>query len=552
MAPEILRFIYFDGNFVMVSKEKKRFYDNFSRKELQNMCKQYGLPANKSHSDLEKSLITYLEEGINGSICNLQKTSQSKCNGSSINNRKAQRKTSQERFFSSSKDNFVEVMPQTKCRDKDDSSCPAENSLASAIESSPNVRFSSFEFYVRSEEGINLYVDLNSSPSDWTQRFKNEVHICENVQNNKCRSLHEDLGHLKEGGKEMRNSFWNIDAGEIKEGQIETRCSPNSKVSQNDHSELNEPENFETLTRFTIQPCTASVDVLEKSKEDQTPKSSEFNSTAHDNIISVADSCAKDGGTVVLDSDVIGAHHTKSVCDSAVNSISDDPLIPERLDHLNSNVSQHENTFLQNGCSDADPTVIYTGCSVSGSIDMQSSEVASCNKDASCSRCENSGLMSGFDTKNNTETEKTRLANLSEPDPNSYKKHLPALDEEREKSNILKETESSECSQFSKSSRKTCLSSHTLDTRGLQKRRIETDQSSYGRASAMFFRSTKPITRKDFPRRSMRLKSKLVDKFCTTIFLAVFVCASFEKQAVSEWTWATLKDRHIQFLMEKL
>ncbi|XP_062107816.1 uncharacterized protein LOC133818786 isoform X2 [Humulus lupulus] len=492
----------------MVNKEKKRFVDNLSRKELQSMCKQYGLPANKSHSDLEKSLIAYLEEGINGSICNLQKTSHSKCIGS-INHRKVQRKSSNERFLSSSRDNFVEIMPQTKCRDKDDGSCPAENALASTIESSPKVHFSSFEFYVRSEEGINLYVDLNSSPSDWTQRFKNEVHICENVQNNKCRSLHEDLGHLKEGGKEMRNSFWNINVGEIKEGQIETRSSPNSKGTKIDQSELDQLEKDETsLIPFTIQPSNASVDVLEKSKEDQNPKSSEFNSTAHDNIVSVADSCAKDDDTMVLDSDVIGAHHTKSVCDSAVNSMSDDPSSPERLDHLNFNMSQHKNTFLQNGCRHANPTVVHPGCSVSGSIDMQSSEVASCNKDASCSRCENSGLMNGFDRKNNSETEKKRLPNLSESDPKAHKKHLPVLSEEREKSSILNDRESSECSQLTKSSRKTSLSSHTLDTKGLQKRRIEADQSSYGRASAIFFRSTKPITRKDFPRRSMRLKSK--------------------------------------------
>lgn len=45
----------------MVNKAKKGFYDNLSRKELQNMCKLYGLPANRSHSELEKSLFAYLE-----------------------------------------------------------------------------------------------------------------------------------------------------------------------------------------------------------------------------------------------------------------------------------------------------------------------------------------------------------------------------------------------------------------------------------------------------------------------------------------------------------
>lgn len=323
----------------------------------------------------------------------------------------------------------MEIRPQTKYID--DGRCPADNGFASSIESSPKVHSSSFEFYVRSEEGINLYVDLNSSPSDWTQRFKNEVHICENVQNNKCRTLHEDLGYLKEGEKEMRNSFWNVNAQKIKDQQIKPRSSPSSKMTIDDQSELSQPEKGETsLIPFTIQPCKASVDVPSNLKEDQAPKSSELNSSALDNIISVADSCAKDEGTVVLGSDVIGAHHIKSVFDSAVNSISDGLLNPVRSDHLNSNLSQCKVTILQNGCSHANPTLVHPGCSVSGSVGMQSSEVASCNKDASCSHLENSGFISGFDRKHNTETEKSRLANSSGLDPEDGN-HLPVPAEER-------------------------------------------------------------------------------------------------------------------------
>lgn len=45
----------------MVIKAKKGFHDKLSRKELQNMCKLYGLPANKSHSQLKNSLLAFLE-----------------------------------------------------------------------------------------------------------------------------------------------------------------------------------------------------------------------------------------------------------------------------------------------------------------------------------------------------------------------------------------------------------------------------------------------------------------------------------------------------------
>ncbi|PON64011.1 hypothetical protein PanWU01x14_127780 [Parasponia andersonii] len=488
----------------MVNKAKRGFYDNLSRKGLQNMCKLYGLPANRSHSELEKSLVAHLEEGINGSICNLQKASHSKCNGSSVKHRKAQRKSPNEKFLSLSRDNVVDFMPLTKTRGRDDGRCPAENAFASLIESSPKVRGSSFEFYVRSEEGINLYVDLNSTPSDWTQRFKNEVYICENVQNNKGRSLHEDLGYLKDGDKEMRNSFWNMKTGEIRDGHIETGSSPSLRMSKDDQSGLDQLEKVESsLIPFTKQPCNFS----EKLKEVQAPKSSEL-SSAHDNIVSVADSCAKDDGTLVLDSDGIGVHHNKSLRDSTTKTISDGPLSVVRSDHLNTNLSQCQNSILQNGFSHENPTVVDPVCSVSGSIEMQSSEVASCNKDASCSHCENSG----FDRKNNTETEKNGLANASELDPDAYGYHLPVLAEEGERSNILDEKESSECSQLTKSSGKTSLSSDNLDAReGLKKKRkyIDADQRGYGKASAKILRSMKRITRKDFPRRSMRLKSKV-------------------------------------------
>ncbi|KAJ1387858.1 hypothetical protein SESBI_39619 [Sesbania bispinosa] len=50
----------------------------------------------------------------------------------------------------------------------------AEEDFASSIKAATEVPRSSFEFYVWSDEGINLHVDLNSSPSDWTNRFTNE------------------------------------------------------------------------------------------------------------------------------------------------------------------------------------------------------------------------------------------------------------------------------------------------------------------------------------------------------------------------------------------
>ncbi|XP_020527637.1 uncharacterized protein LOC110007899 isoform X1 [Amborella trichopoda] len=65
----------------------------------------------------------------------------------------------------------------------------------------------SFQFFVRSEEGINLYVDLNSSPADWIKKLKDEVHIYQQMHYHKPwahepRNL-EDICHGSGDGKTL-------------------------------------------------------------------------------------------------------------------------------------------------------------------------------------------------------------------------------------------------------------------------------------------------------------------------------------------------------------
>ncbi|XP_068661572.1 uncharacterized protein [Aristolochia californica] len=60
---------------------------------------------------------------------------------------------------------------------------PAENSQVSLGE--PHTKKApSFQFYVSSEEGINLFVDLTSSPSSWIKSLKDEVNICQSLHDN--------------------------------------------------------------------------------------------------------------------------------------------------------------------------------------------------------------------------------------------------------------------------------------------------------------------------------------------------------------------------------
>lgn len=370
----------------------------------------------------------YIQEGRNGSMRNSRKMSHCQCNGNGLNYREALRKGSGQKL-TLQKDGLTQI------REIDIGPCSVEAAVASTIESSEKVpSSSSFEFYVRSEEGINLYVDLNSSPSDWTKRFKNEVHICENIQSNKCQNLHQDVG-CGEGDKELKHSFLcDISAGQIKEVHVHTRSSSSSKMKISDHMDLaalDQPEEGDrSLISSAILPCSMSINVSEQLKEDHGLKSFNLNSTAEKQIISVAESCEKDGDIVVVHSDVIDPPHIKLVCDSVANSISDGSLSPAALGYENSNLGECQNLTLQNVCSLVDTAVVHPGCSVSSSIEMQSSEVASCLKDAPYSPCENGAFLGLVDPNYNTETEKGDLAYLSALNPDAYENHLASSTEE--------------------------------------------------------------------------------------------------------------------------
>ncbi|KAG9447063.1 hypothetical protein H6P81_013191 [Aristolochia fimbriata] len=60
---------------------------------------------------------------------------------------------------------------------------PAVSSQVSPKECTTDTKKpSTFQFYVSSEEGINLFVDLASSPSAWIKSLKDGVHICQSQQ----------------------------------------------------------------------------------------------------------------------------------------------------------------------------------------------------------------------------------------------------------------------------------------------------------------------------------------------------------------------------------
>ncbi|XP_041012952.1 uncharacterized protein LOC121256265 isoform X2 [Juglans microcarpa x Juglans regia] len=366
----------------MANKTNEDSYHKLSRKELQSLCKKYGLPANRSHSGLATLLISYLEE-MSPSQLVVQR------DRSDINHRESLRESFDNTRLGLARDGTVENVPGINCRKMNVDACPAENVIAPSMKTSC-VPSPSFEFYVMSEEGINLHVDLNSSPSDWTKRLKNEVYISEGVHRDRSRSLHCDLGKFGETDIEMNNSFiLNIEPGQINNAHVLTRSSASLGMTENDHLGFEQPDKCDaSLPSSAIMPC---VDKLKTLKRDQMHVSSEPNFNVHDQIDSATKSCDKDQCTVILDSNVSVTPQLKSVCNSVINPISDGPLSSLTLKDQTSKPGDEvfENSSLQNSSSLVNPCVIYPGFPAGASMEMPTSEVASCRKDASCSSCEN-------------------------------------------------------------------------------------------------------------------------------------------------------------------
>ncbi|KAJ8615837.1 hypothetical protein MRB53_035209 [Persea americana] len=163
-------------------------------------------------------------------------------------------------------------MPQIQCMKKTIGACTAESGLVSSSETSTEPRPSSFQFFVRSEEGINLYVDLNSGPSDWIKVLKDEVCMYQKVHHNKSRVLHEELKGLGEIGERAKSSFMGyLETGfqnkedERNDDSQHIKSSPSSLERENCHSMQSQKDVADNLFRSAI--TTKSIPGVERPLE---------------------------------------------------------------------------------------------------------------------------------------------------------------------------------------------------------------------------------------------------------------------------------------------
>ncbi|XP_019448272.1 PREDICTED: uncharacterized protein LOC109351293 [Lupinus angustifolius] len=390
----------------------------------------------------------------------------------------------------------------------------SEQDFASSIEVTTEAPPRSIEFFVWNNEGINLCVDLNSSPSDWVNKLRNEVCTSTDVNRKDSRSLRQELSYLGDSSTQGKSSLLSkTNCDQIDDHHTrQIKSSSSLKMAKDDATGLDQlnkgasPLIYDSLTPNSKTVNVAdnvkenesavsalTVNVADNSKEHRSVVSAEVNCGAANNYISGSESCAKALSTKICDSYATDTPFFKSPCGSVGNSPSD----PDRIkcQNLKPDDEISEDCVMVNGPCSVNPAAVYPGASLSGSVELQISEVASWHKYASLPLCENDGILDLSDPKNTLDAEQTGLVNSRE-----------------DLGKIVSRRESSECSQFDDPIKKSGLEIDNQDSKvklnRKKKHRDPVVQLSSDNPPSKNLRSMKNVAMIGQRRRSMRLISK--------------------------------------------
>lgn len=200
-------------------------------------------------------------------------------------------------------------IPPIRCTNKTIGACPAESGLVSSSETSTEPRPSSFQFFVRSEEGINLYVDLNSGPSDWIKVLKDEVCMHQRVHHNKSRVLHEELKGLGEIGEREKSSFIGyLETGfqnkgdQINDDSRHIKSSLSSFKRESCHSGLSHQDVANKMFRSSAITSNSIPEEVRNQDGQMVSPVCKPDSSLQNQMDSINYSCPKDSQTAPLDS----------------------------------------------------------------------------------------------------------------------------------------------------------------------------------------------------------------------------------------------------------
>ncbi|KAG4179985.1 hypothetical protein ERO13_A10G137600v2 [Gossypium hirsutum] len=576
----------------MANKRDKGFYHSLSRKELQSLCKKYGLPANRSSSDMGKSVASYLETQRLGSMTTTERSDEIqesgiplalkppfrnadkdfygliscpadsfnggnypqsvKCNafgccagdkfyhkdgygvGSTFfqqtpqpqfvtqyNDNGSRNNEFPTTFFNRNcltltRDGRMNDMPQTEHKDTNVGACSNEAAFCSSI-NTPTLS-PSFQFHVSSEEGINLYVDLNSNPSEWVEKLKGEVSICQEMSHSKSQSFHKELGCFGESSKPVKDSFQlNVDAEKIKDSNIHSGLPPSLIIKENDALQLDHLDGDDDgpLDSTVMTSRAEAVEVSQLLEGHQGLSSFKALPDFQDEVNYSGVSSAKDGCLITLDSN-INSPQEMLASDGLLN-ISDGPLNLLTVKHQNSNLENEicDNSALHKGSNLVSSGEIGPGCLSDGSLQMpmpMPKDVVHQKNKLHPPRG-NGQFVNLVDPKHNIYADPGGLVGSTGLDQETYRNQLPILVEEQDRSKIINWGESLECSHNELF--ENCGMLDNVDSNGLGKKGayVSGDQNNCSMLDSKVLRSAKHLSRKVLPRRSMRLVSKVTSIF---------------------------------------
>lgn len=358
-----------------MGEQKQHLYHNFSRKDLQGLCKKYGLPANKSNSEMATSLILYLEkknlnsrpiwEATKSDPFPLELPAGTRISPTGdprkdFRGTMSRRGSGNDQFYRAVQQNHLDNCKDPATSDKvhKDSNGGAglpENTISYVVRPAVQAPSPSFQFDVTSENGIQLYVDLNSSPSDWVESLKDGVHICQDTNKLESPSFHHELGWLY-CSKQMKGSSLVDSYKEMNDGDVKEESYAMGGGSQ---AQTNEPHGGEVSLSSPGRNPSDTVHELENLGEEQTTTSSKPESD--------------------IEKQVCGAQSCKitqiRTCDnSSGNSLPSDPKCSRKLVNEGLNVGNdiHKKPSLQPIYGAPDRVLICKG-SASSFVEIRAS-----------------------------------------------------------------------------------------------------------------------------------------------------------------------------------
>ncbi|KAK9138800.1 hypothetical protein Sjap_009394 [Stephania japonica] len=410
---------------------------------------------------------------------------------------------------SPSRDVGHEFSPQSQCGGKYTSKSLVEKGL----ETSTDVP--SFQFYVRSEEGISLYVDLNSNPFDWITKMKNEVCIYPEVQNKKSWNLQCELKILGDGDARIKASLLGnaVEDPQIRSDSVFGNAVENSIMEESDHVEVDQSDINGSLVSQLCKteshmwkPKDASTE-QSPNRSDRVDSSHEFHDISLKKTVCSVVNSKPDGP----EDQNLSEPHSKSesihVENTETGSIGTSGISQQTMIPPSHKIGA---ALLPRTRSAENSSVIGLGCSTSSSMDMQLSEVAS-----HCDDTTNSAGLNGNRPHSDEAIQKLQTGYVGSSncgfDLSTSAGPTLANPDEQGGNDAINGTGSSECSQNNEFSMRTSERLHSPEDDGRQskrQRRNPNDRIGQPVSTTSNIVSGKDMARQGLPRRSMRLVSK--------------------------------------------